>query len=93
MTKTPAQLMAAVCDYLRTGDHDVAFRGWPGMHFLDAAQRGSAMLCDALVTEVASRTQSLDIAPDLVSRDVTALTRSKIGPMVSGLFLPPNSPR
>ena len=86
MTKTPAQLKAAVRDYLRTGDHDVAFRGWPGMHFLDAAQRGSAMLCDALVAELASRTQSLGIAPDLVNRDVTALTRSKIGPMVNGLF-------
>ena len=44
------------------------------------------MLCDALVAEVATRTQSCDIASDLLSRDVTALTRSKIGPMVTGLF-------
>jgi hypothetical protein len=86
MTKSPSQLKAAVRDYLRTGDHDPAFRGWPGSNFLDIAQRGSAMLCDALVAEVASRTQSLGIAPDLVNRDVTALTRSKIGPMVTGLF-------
>ena len=44
------------------------------------------MLCDALVAEVATRTQSHGITPDLLSRDVTALTRSKIGPMVTGLF-------
>lgn len=86
MTKTNAQLKSAVRAYLKTGDHDPAFRGWPGLNLLDAAQRGSARLCDALVAEVASRTQSIDIAPDLASRDVAALTRSKIGPMVAGLF-------
>lgn len=86
MTKSTSQLKAAVRDYLRTGDHDPAFRGWPGSNFLDAAQRGSATLCDALVAEVASRTQRHGIAPDLVSRDVTALTRSKVSPMVAGLF-------
>jgi len=86
MTKSTSQLKAAVRDYLKTGDHDPAFRGWPGLNFLDAAQRGSAMLCDALVAEVASRTQLHGMAPDLVNRDVTALARSKISPMVSGLF-------
>ena len=44
------------------------------------------MLCDALVAEVASRTQLHDIAPDLVNRDVTAMVRRKISPMVAGLF-------
>lgn len=86
MTMTTSQLKAAVSNYLNTGDHDPAFRGWPGSNFLDAAQRGSAMLCDALVAAVASRTQSHGIAPDLVIRDVTALTRSKVSPMVAGLF-------
>ena len=86
MTKSTSQLKAAVREYLKTGDHDPAFRGWPGLHFLDAAQRGSAMLCDALVAVVASRTQSHGIAPDVLNRDVAALTRSKVGPMVSGLF-------
>ena len=86
MTKSTSQLKAAVRNYLKTGDHDPAFRGWPGLNFLDAAQRGSAMLCNALVAEVASRTQSHSIAPDLLNRDVTALTRSKVGPMVAGLF-------
>ena len=86
MTKSTSQLKAAVRDYMKTGDHDPAFRGWPGSNFLDAAQRGSAMLCDALVAEVTSRTQRHGIAPNLVSRDVTALTRSKVTPMVAGLF-------
>ena len=86
MTKSTSQLKAAVRDYLKTGDHDPAFRGWPGSNFLDAAERGSATLCEALVAEVASRTQRHGIAPDLVSRDVTALARSKISPMVAGLF-------
>jgi hypothetical protein len=86
MTKSTSQLQAAVRDYLKTGDHDPEFRGWPGSNFLDAAQRGSAMLCDALWAEVASRTRSHGIAPDLVNRDVSALTRSKISPMVAGLF-------
>jgi len=86
MTKSTAQLKAAVRNYLKTGDHDPAFRGWPGSNFLDAAQRGSAMLSDALVAEVTSRTQSHGIARDLVNRDVTAMARSKISPMVAGLF-------
>jgi len=86
MTKSNLQLKAAVRDYLKTGDHDPAFRGWPGSNFLDAAQRGSAMLSDALVAEVASRTQLHGIAPELVNQDVTALTRSKVSPMVAGLF-------
>ena len=86
MTKSTSQLKAAVRHYLKTGDHDPAFRGWPGLNFLDAAQRGSAMLCDALVAEVASRTQPHGIAPDLMNQDVTAMARSKISPMVAGLF-------
>ena len=86
MTKSTAQLKTAVRDYLKTGDHDPAFRDWPGLNFLDAAQRGSAMLCDALVAEVASRTQLHGIAPDLVNRDVIAMARTKISPMVFGLF-------
>ena len=71
MTKSTSQLKAGGRHYLKTGDHDPAFRGWPGLNFLDAAQRGSAMLCGALVAEVASRTQLHSIAPDLVNRDVT----------------------
>ncbi len=86
MTKSTSQLKAAVRDYLKTGDHDPAFRGWPGLNFLDAAQRGSEKLCDALVAEVTSRTQSHDMAAGLVERDVSALTRSKVSPMVAGLF-------
>ena len=86
MTMTTSQLKAAVRHYLKTGDHDPAFRGWPGLNFLDAAQRGSAMLCDALVAEVALRTQPHGIVPDLVNRDVTAMARSKISPMIVGLF-------
>jgi len=68
MTKSTAQLKAAVRNYLKTGNHDPVFHGWPGSNFLDVAQRGSAMLCDALVAEVAARTPSHGIAPDLVNR-------------------------
>ena len=86
MSKSPAQLKAAIRNDLKTGDSDPAFRGWPGSNFLEVAQRGSAMLCDALVAEVASRTQSQRLVPALVDQDVTAMTRNKIGPMVTGLF-------
>ena len=86
MTKSPAQLKAAIRNYLKTGDSDPAFRGWPGSNFLEVAQKGSAMLCDALVAEVASRTRSQGVASALVEKDVTAMTRNKIRPMVTGLF-------
>ncbi|MDQ2735520.1 MAG: hypothetical protein M3Y55_11140 [Pseudomonadota bacterium] len=86
MTKSTLQQEAAVRHYLATGDHEPGFLGWPGSNFLDAAQRGSAILCDALLAEVASRTRLQGIASGPVNPDVTALARSKISPMVAGLF-------
>jgi hypothetical protein len=72
--------------YLRTGEHDQYYSAWPGNSFLDRANHGDAALRRALVAEVLRRTQHAagpEVCADL---DVVALTRTKVAPMVLGLF-------
>ena len=46
-----------IAHYLRTGEHDILFKAWPGNHVLDCCQRGTANLRRALVREVRARTK------------------------------------
>ncbi len=74
--------------FLRTGDHDMLFADWPGQNVIDKAQLGSKALADALVAEVRRREALVTVRlPDGLPRDdLVAFTRSKVGPMVRGLF-------
>lgn len=80
---------AAVQHYLRTGEHDVRFRGWPGCNLFEAARAGNAVLRDALIAELRSRAVSSVLPSALLAIDVAALTRRKVTPMVQGLFPQP----
>jgi len=72
--------------YLATGEHDSLFRGWPGDNMFDAARKGDATLRSVLIAEVWSRGARVTPTPALQVIDVVALTRSKVTPMVAGLF-------
>jgi hypothetical protein len=71
---------------LRTGDHDELFPAWPGKEMFEGARRGDAALRDALIAEVARRTPHATEPAELAHLDVVAFTRTKVGPMVRGLF-------
>ena len=92
MIASLAKQEAAVQNYLTTGEHDPCHHGWPGGNLFAAAQAGDAALRSALIAQLRSRTASLTMPPDLPSdlhtTDVTALTRTRVAPMVGGLFPP-----
>jgi hypothetical protein len=72
--------------YLRSGEHDCSFSGWPGESFLGRVVDGDAALRRALVATVRARTSHASVPKALGSMDVTAFTRAKVAPMVHGLF-------
>jgi len=72
--------------FLRTGDHDHLFPTWPGNDMLERARRGDDALRNALIAEVARRTRHATQPAELAHLDVVAFTRTKVGPMVRGLF-------
>ena len=71
--------------YLRSGQHDSAFRVWPGKDFLERAQSGNAALRRALISAVQARTGHATFPEALIDMDVVAFTRGKVTPMVRGL--------
>lgn len=88
MIASLAKQEAAVQNYLTTGEHDPCHHGWPGGNLFAAAQAGDAALRSALIAQLRSRTASLAMPPALQISDVTALTRTRVAPMVGGLFPP-----
>ncbi len=72
--------------FLRSGEHDLAFRTWPGNDFLARAQSGNAALRHALVSTVRERTRHATLLEALTNMDTVAFTRGKVTPMVRGLF-------
>ena len=92
MIASLAKQEAAVQNYLTTGEHDPCHHGWPGGNLFAAAQAGDAALRSALIAQLRSRTASVALPPalppDWQTTDVTALTRTRVAPMVGGLFPP-----
>jgi len=86
MNRAATMQETAVQHYLLTGEHDVCFHGWPGGNLFDAARAGDAVLRDALIAELRSRTVSAAMPSAPQEVDVVALTRAKVAPMVEGLF-------
>ena len=72
--------------YLRNGEHDGSFLGWPGQNFLACAQHGHAALLGALISTVRKRTTHVAVPRAFADMDVVAFTRTKVAPMVRGLF-------
>jgi hypothetical protein len=88
MAKTSSAGSAAreIAQYLHTGEHDPVFSAWAGRTVLDRVRAGSEDLTRALIKEVRSRTAGAASPCRLPNQDLVALVRSKVEPMVRGLF-------
>jgi len=86
MNHLPSSSKKEVERYLRSGEHDVSSRVWPGANFLECAQNGNAALRSALISVVRKRTSNATVPNALAELDVSAFARKTVGPMVRGLF-------
>jgi len=85
MIENPA-VKREISHYVQTGDYDHAYRAWPEGGVLVRAQKMDAALRNALIEAVRKNTQGIAPPSGIGNIDQTALTRSKILPMVYGLF-------
>ncbi|HEY9784240.1 MAG TPA: hypothetical protein V6D17_02490 [Candidatus Obscuribacterales bacterium] len=74
-----------ISHFLKTGHSDVLPQGWPGENWLVQAQTADKAMRQALIEEVQRRSQGLP-TPEVPITNHDAFTRSKVSPMVSGLF-------
>ena len=72
--------------YLRTGDSDENFLGWPGRDYLARAEAKHRILREALVEGVRDLEKGCHAVPIQKGIDVAHLARAKALPMVKGLF-------
>lgn len=87
MTTTTPTVADEVERYLRTGDTDPYHAAWSSPSFYKRAQLAGADLENALVAEVSRRANGWEPPPALVAiEDLVAFTRTKVEPMVRGLF-------
>lgn len=87
MTTTTPTVADEIERYLRTGDTDPYHAAWSAPSFLQRAQLAGADLKNALVAEVSRQANGWDPPPALLAiEDLVAFTRSKVEPMVRGLF-------
>jgi hypothetical protein len=72
--------------YLQTGDHDLYYRAWPEGGMLHRAQMMDSVLRKALIARVQHCARESSKPLTIPETDFTALTRTKVVPMVQGLF-------
>jgi len=77
---------AAVRHYLETGEHDPNVHLWRGDNFMEAEIRTDKALRGALIAVVKNHSDAVPNPPIVAQSDFSAMTRSKIAPMVNGLF-------
>jgi hypothetical protein len=75
----------AVERYLATGDYDPSFPAWPG-NVWDRESRASEEMAQALVGRVKDLSRGCSIPANAIPMDVVGYTRTKLEPMVRGLF-------
>lgn len=86
-TKSQAAMMAkAVRRYVESGEYEANSRDWPGAHYVEKETNHHAALLDGLLAEVRRRADGArpPALPD--GLDLVAFTRSRVAPMVEGLF-------
>ena len=72
--------------YLRSGAHDTLAPVWSGGSIIERGANANGALRDALVAEVLRRTRHTTVPDGLDDADLVTLTRTKVAPMVEGLF-------
>ena len=84
---TPSQ-KAAIRRYppMATGDHDPNIHLWPGQNFLQSETNTHTALRRALIDAFKDRAAKVPKLPSVRTDNVSSLTRTKVAPMVGGLF-------
>jgi hypothetical protein len=82
---TPRWLEGEVQRYLRSGEYDSSFAGWPGDNYVDVAQKAGRSLRTALVEETLRRANGCNTELTMPD-DIHAWACAKLLPMVCGLF-------
>ena len=72
--------------YLQTGDYDLYYRAWPEGGILHRAQMMEAVLRKELIARTRHCAREASKPLTIPEVDFTALTRTKVVPMVHGLF-------
>ena len=72
--------------YLRTGEVEDALHTWAGEDAFASAPLGHAVLLNALIETVKTRTPHATVPAELANRNIVPYTRAKVVPMVKGLF-------
>ena len=72
--------------YLKTGEFDIMFSAWPGRNIIEKAQNGDSDLRAALIVEVHAREGGREFPVPPTEVDPVSFARSKVAPMINGLF-------
>jgi hypothetical protein len=72
--------------YLFSGDSDVWSAVWPGSSFVERERQGNAALRGALIAAVRERTSHVAASTLLEGIDLPTFARTKLSPLVCGLF-------
>ena len=76
----------AVRRYVSSGDYEADSRDWPGQHYVEKEVNHHAALLEGLLTEVRRRADGARPPSLPEGLDLVAFTRSRVAPMVQGLF-------
>lgn len=73
--------------FLQSGDYDPLFSAFDGSDLIDRCKRGHATMVDALTRKIATSERHVRIRiPEGIPADLRKFTRSKVEPIVRGLF-------
>ncbi len=73
--------------FIQSGDYDPLFSAFDGSNLIDRCKRGHAAMVDALKRKIATSESHVRIRiPEGIPTDLRKFTRSKVEPMVRGLF-------
>ena len=86
MQNLSAANRAAIKNYVKTGDYDPNDRNWPGQNFVEVVTNADSAMREALIAAVLQRAPRIAQLPTPPITDLVALTRTKVQPMVNGLF-------
>ncbi len=79
----------AIERYLASGEYDAMHFAWDGDNFMECGRIGTAALIEALIATVRKRSAHVVAPQELGALELIAFGRTRLAPMVRGLF-PPN---
>jgi hypothetical protein len=86
MQKLSAANRAAIKRYVKTGDYDDNDLHWPGQNIVEVLTNADTALREGLIKALLERAPTHAQLPTPPLDDLVELTRTKVQPMVNGLF-------